>query len=205
MFPVKPSAPFRPEQAGFPLERTPLLDAYIALVRRHSRSLGLVSPSDLDRFERRHIHDSLRVLPLLERLPAGPGIDVGSGAGLPGIPLAIAAPSRHWRLLEPRAKRAAFLEEVVRSLDLDCDVLRLRAEDAAERPDLVRRHAVATARAVAPPHRAFELLRPLVAPGGVSIVFAGPRAQAPPQAEEWDEGLLIIRAEPDQRSGGSQI
>jgi 16S rRNA (guanine527-N7)-methyltransferase len=205
MFPVKPSVPLRPEQGGFPLERVPLLDAYVALVRRHSRSLGLVSASDLDRFERRHIHDCLRVLPLLEHLPAGPGIDVGSGAGLPGIPLAIAAPNRHWRLLEPRAKRAAFLEEVVRSLGLDCDVLRLRAEAAAERPDLVRTHALATARAVAPPQRAFELLRPLVTPGGVSIVFAGPRAQAPLQAEEWDEGLLIIRAEPEQRSGGSQI
>ncbi|MGH2757021.1 MAG: RsmG family class I SAM-dependent methyltransferase, partial [Actinomycetota bacterium] len=64
------------------------LAAYAALVRTWANRLDLVAPGDLDRFEERHIADSLRLLPLLERLPEGPCVDVGSGAGLPGIPLA---------------------------------------------------------------------------------------------------------------------
>ena len=91
---------------------------YAQLVRAYSPKLDLVSPRDLDRFEERHIRDSLRALRYVRQAPPGPAVDVGSGAGLPGIPLAIADPYRHWRLLEPRRRRAAFLEEVVRELDL---------------------------------------------------------------------------------------
>jgi 16S rRNA (guanine527-N7)-methyltransferase len=126
-------------------------------------------------------------------LPPGPAVDIGSGAGLPGIPLAIAAPGRRWRLVEPRAGRAGFLEEVVRSLGLDCEVLRVRAEEAATMPAVAGSHVLATARAVAPPERAFRLLFPLVAAGGTCLVFAGEGAAVPPEAEELEEGLLIIR------------
>jgi 16S rRNA (guanine527-N7)-methyltransferase len=173
------------------------LAAYAALVRRHAGRVDLVSPRDLERFEERHIHDSLRLLPLLEELPPGPCVDVGSGAGLPGIPLALAAPRRRWRLLEPRRKRAAFLEEVVRELDLACDIFPLSAEEAAREPSLRRTHVLATARALAPPPRAFRLLRPLVEAGGSSVVFAGKDAPIPAEAEWWRPGLarLVSRQE----------
>src|SRR5688500_14128170 len=72
------------------------LDLYAALVRAWAPKLDLVSPADLERFEERHIADSLRVLDLVAGAPQGPCCDVGSGAGLPGIPLAIAS-ERHWR------------------------------------------------------------------------------------------------------------
>jgi 16S rRNA (guanine527-N7)-methyltransferase len=169
------------------------LGTYADLVRFWARRLDLVSPGDLDRFEARHIDDSLRLAPLLETLPGGAAVDVGSGAGLPGIPLAIVAPAFRWRLIEPRNLRAAFLDEAVRALELNCEVLRMTAEEAIRARHLVGAHVVATARAVAPPERSFELLRPLVVPGGVAVTFVGEGAEIPARAEEWRPGIAMMR------------
>lgn len=166
------------------------LDRYAALVAAWAPKLDLVAPGDLPRFRDRHIEDSLRVLPLVDKLPPGPGVDVGSGAGLPGIPLALAAPDRRWRLLEPRARRAAFLEEVVRELDLDCEVSRMTAAEAARTEGWAGAHVVATARALAPPATAFELLRPLLRADGIAIVFVGSSAAAVPETRVFEPGIL---------------
>ena len=168
------------------------LQAYVDLVAAWSPRLGLVSDRDLGRFRERHVEDCLRILPLVKGAPPGPCADVGSGAGLPGIPLAIAGPPRLWRLIEPRRKRAAFLEEVVRRLELDCEVLPLTAADAAVRPELAAAHALAAARALAPPAEVFDALTPLVAPGGLCVAFVGPDASIPPEAEEWQQGVATI-------------
>jgi 16S rRNA (guanine527-N7)-methyltransferase len=175
---------------------TPVRDrlaAYAELVREWSPRLDLIAPGDLEVFEKRHIEDSLRALPLVESAPGGACVDVGSGSGLPGVPLAIAS-GRPWRLLEPRRRRAGFLEEVVRSLGLDAEVVALRAEEAASDPRL-RDHVVATARAVAPPREALEACRRLVRPGGIVILWIGERSEFPPEAEEMGEGLASIRVE----------
>ena len=169
--------------------------AYARLVRAYADGLDLVAHGDLDRFEQRHIRDSLKPLALLRTLPEGPCVDVGSGAGLPGIPLAIADPSREWRLVEPRRLRAAFLEEVVRMLDLRCEVIVAPAAAAARNPHLVRAHAFAIARALAPPTDAMAMLLPFVAPGGAAAVFVGQGAEAPPGSEEVEEGLAIVRVD----------
>jgi 16S rRNA (guanine527-N7)-methyltransferase len=169
------------------------LASFCELVVRWAPRLDLVSPGDLERLRERHIDDSLRIEPLLRDVPPGPVLDVGSGAGFPGIPLAIVAPQRHFRLLEPRTARAAFLEEAVRVLELECEVLLLRAEDAAREPRLRRAHALSVARALAPPTRAFELLAPLTSPGGASVVFLGEGAALPAGSEEWRRGLAIVR------------
>lgn len=145
---------------------------YAELVRAYSDKLDLVSPSDLPRFEERHIRDSLRALPYVRQAPAGPAVDVGSGAGLPGIPLAIADSRRSWRLVEPRRRRAAFLEEVVRELGLtNVEVVCDTAEGVALREGAA--HAVAIARALAPPPAATEMLRALVVPRGTVLLFVG--------------------------------
>lgn len=170
-----------------------LLEAYAELVRAWAPRLDLIAPGDLDRFEERHIQDSLRVLPLLDEAPGGPCIDVGSGAGLPGIPLAIAS-DRHWRLLEPRKKRAAFLEEVIRELALDCEVISQRAEDAARDPSLAAGHSLGTARALAEPGAALSLVAGLIAPGGVSALFIGANSEPPVGSESWLPGIAIVRA-----------
>ncbi len=132
------------------------------------------------------------MLPLLDELPPGPCTDVGSGAGLPGIPLAIAS-ERHWRLIEPRKRRAAFLEEVVRELGLDCEVITEPVETAAGDPRLRGAASLVTARALAPPERAFEMILPLVAPRGVAAVFVGRESSLPEKAGEWAPGIAIMR------------
>ena len=169
------------------------LATYAELVRRWATRLDLVSPGDLDGFEERHIQDSLRLLPLADELPDGAAIDVGSGAGLPGIPLTIAGGGRWWRLLEPRRGRAGFLEECVRVLDLPCEVVPLRAQEAASDPFLREGHVLVTARALATPAKAFPLLLPLVARAGVAAVITGPGAILPTGAEELSPGVAIIR------------
>ncbi len=183
------------EHAGLdPLQRERLRH-YARLVRRWSGRVNLVSKADLDRFEDRHVADCLRALPLLDGLPPGGAIDLGSGAGLPGVPLAIAEPERPWRLVEPKAKRAAFLEEVVRELDLTCEVIVATAQEAVRLAGFRSGHVVATARALAQPEGAFRALAPFVAPGGVSVVFVGRGAPIPREAVEWADGIAIIRRE----------
>jgi 16S rRNA (guanine527-N7)-methyltransferase len=167
---------------------------YAALIRRWAERIDLVAPADLDRLEERHIADSLRLAPLLDVLPPGPCADVGSGAGFPGIPLAIVRPDRPWRLIEPRRRRAAFLEEAVRVLALDCDVVVSSVEEASADAGLARAHALVTARALAPPQRAFELIMPLVTPGGAGAVFVCGGATMPLESEEWVPGVAIMRA-----------
>lgn len=168
------------------------LERYAAIVRRYAGKLDLVSPGDLERFESRHIDDSLRALPYVQQAPPGPAVDVGSGAGLPGIPLAIADPGRHWRLLEPRKRRAAFLEEVVRELDLgNVEVVCDRAENLPSSEGAV--HALATARALAPPDEAIAVLRPLVVPRGTILVFVG-RSKPATKYAEIEPGLVKVIA-----------
>lgn len=187
--------------ADIPAEAGTTLVRYADLVRRWSTRLNLVAPRDLEQLESRHISDCLRLLPLARSLPPGPAVDVGSGAGLPGVVLAVADRTREWRLLEPHHRRAAFLEEVVRVLQLDAEVVALRAEAAARRPDLAGGHVLATARAVAAPQGAFGMMKALVCPGGVSAVMVGRTAPIPAEAEVWKEGIAIIRNGPVRQMG----
>ncbi|MGH2735648.1 MAG: 16S rRNA (guanine(527)-N(7))-methyltransferase RsmG [Actinomycetota bacterium] len=166
---------------------------YRELVAEWSPRLDLVSPGDLARLEERHIQDSLRALTLVRACPPGPAVDVGSGAGFPGVVLAIAEPTRAWRLLEPRSKRAGFLDEVVRALDLgNVEVVRAAAQEAARDPRLAGAHSVGTARALAAPARAFELLAPLLGSGGLRIVWLGENSKPPPGAALREGSLATM-------------
>jgi 16S rRNA (guanine527-N7)-methyltransferase len=102
-------------------------------------------------------------------------VDIGAGAGLPGIPLAIVEPGLSVVLVEARAKRVSFLRAVVRNLGLpNAEVLDGRAETLArERPELQGRFDVAVARAVAGPEVLWGLARPYLKPGG-RLVASGP-------------------------------
>jgi 16S rRNA (guanine527-N7)-methyltransferase len=100
----------------------------------------------------------------------GPIVDVGSGGGSPGIPLATAVPDRDVILLEANARKAHFLERA--ALDFpNVTVLRGRAEE--QEPD---RYGVAVAKALAPPPVALEWCLPLVRPGGAAVLWLGPSA-----------------------------
>ena len=115
-----------------------------------------------------HVEDALVALPLID---AGPVVDVGSGGGSPGIPLASARPDLTVHLLESQQRKCVFLRKAAIEFD-NVTVVHARAEDhgrAAGR-DL---YAVAVARALAPPAVAAEWCLPLVRPGGLAIIYAG--------------------------------
>lgn len=105
-------------------------------------------------------------------------VDVGSGAGFPGIPLAIMLPDTRFTLIDAQGKRVAFLREVIEALGLNAKALHLRAEDAAHREALRECFDLATARAVAPMNVLCEYLLPLVKVGGWALALKGPGLEA---------------------------
>ena len=156
---------------------------------------GLTAIRDPARARRVHLEDSLRAVPLVRRFP-GALVDVGSGGGAPGIPLAALLPERAVTLLEANARRCAFLERWTDEFP-NLRVVRGRAE---EQP--VEAYGVAVAKALASPPVAVEWCLPLVAPGGGVILFVGPTADAAAVARvaerlgggspEEHPGLLVV-------------
>ncbi|HET8696949.1 MAG TPA: 16S rRNA (guanine(527)-N(7))-methyltransferase RsmG [Gammaproteobacteria bacterium] len=158
----------RIESAGLRLAAVEIesLARFAALLIRWNRVYNLTGPiRDLGELVDRHLVESLALRPLLrgERVA-----DVGSGAGLPGMPLAIAEPARAFTLIESRAKRVRFLRHVALELGLgNVTVAHGRAE--LLRPD--RPFDTVLARAVAPPAELLTICRPLTAPGSVLVLL----------------------------------
>jgi 16S rRNA (guanine527-N7)-methyltransferase len=156
---------------------------------------GLTAVSG-DEARRVHVEESLAGLPVVQRFD-GPIVDVGSGGGAPGIPLAHVLPDREVTLLEATRRKCDFLERWARELP-NARVVCGRAE---EQP--VDSWGVAVAKALAPPPVAAEWCLPLVAAGGAVVLYVGPTAQADrvalvagQLAAELDEsapGLLVLR------------
>ncbi|MDN3495083.1 16S rRNA (guanine(527)-N(7))-methyltransferase RsmG [Planococcus sp. APC 4015] len=137
---------------------------------RYGEERGLIGPLEPPRLWSRHILNSAVVAPLL----AGSVGDVGSGAGLPGIVLAIARPDVQFVLIEPMERRVAWLSEQVAELELDnVEVLRARAEDWRRGPVL----DIVTARAVSALRTLVPITAPLVRDGGELILLKGAAAQ----------------------------
>lgn len=101
-------------------------------------------------------------------------IDVGSGAGFPGIPLSICLPEVRFTLLDSLGKRVDFLNSAIDALNLNAVALHLRAEDGARRPELREQFDLAVARAVAPLNLLAEYLLPFVRVGGRMLAYKGP-------------------------------
>jgi 16S rRNA (guanine527-N7)-methyltransferase len=146
------------------------LERFAALLLKWNAAQNLVSRETIAELWPRHIEDSLRVLPLL-RDSDKRVLDLGSGGGFPAIPLAIAdnGKARHFTLVEPIAKKAAFLRTAIRELGLNAEVLTLRAEqiDSRETFDCV------TSRALASLDLLLGLALPHLAPGGRLLLHKG--------------------------------
>jgi 16S rRNA (guanine527-N7)-methyltransferase len=143
MFHVKRVAP-REAEAVFG-ERLESAQRYADLLATAGVERGLIGPRETDRIWDRHVLNSAALGELVE--PGERIADIGSGAGLPGIPLALARPDVHVTLIEPMLRRCEFLTEVVDELGIDVRVVRGRAED----PDVQREVGemdVVTSRAV---------------------------------------------------------
>ena len=124
-----------------------------------------------DEARRMLLEDSLRAVEVVERFD-GPIVDVGSGGGAPGIPLADALPGREVTLLEAIRRKCDFLQQWTGELPN----LRVVCGRAEEQP--VDSYGVAVAKALAPPPVAAEWCLPLVVPGGAAVLFVGETAQA---------------------------
>lgn len=146
--------------------RTALLQ-YVALLAKWNRAYNLTAVRDPVQMVTRHLLDALAVLP---HLPPGRLLDVGSGAGVPGIPLALARPALAVVLLDGSAKRCRFLRQAVAALGLaDATVVHSRVEDY--RPESP--FDVIIARAYAALTVLLEQTEPLLAPGGEVLAMKG--------------------------------
>jgi len=165
-------------------EAAELAVRYVELLATTGVERGLIGPRETERLWQRHVFNSAAIADLV---PSGVHVvDVGSGAGLPGIPLALRRPDLRVTLLEPLLRRATFLVEAVDALGLTdrVRVVRARAEDHAEAYDAV------TSRALAPLPRLVGWCLPLTARGGSVLALKGRTAQ-----EELDENSAELAAQ----------
>jgi 16S rRNA (guanine527-N7)-methyltransferase len=144
--------------------------------------LGLLGPREMPKLWTRHILNSAVVS---ELLVAGDTVaDVGSGAGLPGIPMAIARPDVHFTLIEPMERRATWLQKQVEELELNnVTVVRARAEEVP-----VHSFSVVTARAVSALPKLLRLTVPLLKSGGRVLALKGSKAQ-----DEIDDSANLVK------------
>lgn len=153
--------------------RIDLARGFTDRLAKDSETYGLLGPRELPRIWSRHVLNSAL---LAELIPDGAKVvDVGSGAGLPGIPLAIAKPQSQFTLVEPMERRASWLAQVTQELGIDnVEVIRARAEDV-QRTDF----DIATARAVAALDKLLRLLTPLIRGSELKTVLAIKGSKAP--------------------------
>lgn len=166
------------------------LEAYHGLVERWQGRVRLVGRADPETFAVVHLADALTVCPPLEGLPAGSGVlDVGSGAGLPGIPLSVLRPDLLVHLVEADHRKAAFLKAVVAALGLAR--VRVHGVRAAGDPggEGLPKAAAVVSRAFQAPEAWLALGRAYVAPGG--LVLAMMAARAPDDAGLADLGSAL--------------
>jgi 16S rRNA (guanine527-N7)-methyltransferase len=150
--------------------------AFAADLARHGEELGLIGPLELPRLWTRHILNSVLVAPLLKVGTVG---DVGSGAGLPGLVLAIARPDVSFILIEPMERRVDWLRHEAKELGLsNVDVVRARAEETRLDWPLDQ----VTARAVSALSKLIPLTAPLVGAGGEMLFMKGERVTAEVEA-----------------------
>lgn len=162
-----------PEERSVFGEASGAIERFAGLLGRHGVERGLIGPSEVPRLWQRHLLNSAAVVPYLPA--AGSVADVGSGAGLPGVVVAVMRPDLDVHLVEPMQRRTAWLREVVSDLGLlNVTVHEARAQDLAG--FLVV--DVVTARAVASITRLVSWTTPLLGPGGRLLLLKGRRAEA---------------------------
>jgi 16S rRNA (guanine527-N7)-methyltransferase len=158
-------------------DRIDVARQFVAALAERGEERGLIGPLELPRLWTRHVLNSAIAAPLF----SGRVGDVGSGAGLPGLVLAIARPDVEWVLIEPMERRVTWLNEQVSELGLDnVEVVRARAEDWRRGPIL----DAATARAVSALRTLIPLTAPLVRDGGQLILLKGVNADTEIAAAE---------------------
>jgi 16S rRNA (guanine527-N7)-methyltransferase len=175
-------------QQVFPPSSIPTVLRYAQLLAGPGVEHGLLGPREVPKLWDRHILSSAVVTRALADVPGEPLVaDVGSGAGLPGIPMALADPRLRMVLLEPVERRAAFLTALVDDLGLSARV-RVDPVRAEQSPRLRGTFDVVTARAVAPLSKLLGWVTPLMGPTGRLVLVKGARV-----ADELLDARPVIR------------
>ncbi len=177
MFHVKHVSPLAASPPHIAVEifgpRIDLAGRYAELLAGPGVQRGLLGPREVGRLWERHLLNSAAIAELLDS--GEKVVDLGSGAGLPGIPLALARPDLRVTLIEPLLRRSNFLSEVVEALQLPVDVVRGRAEEVRVRERVAGSDAVVS-RAVAGLDKLTKWSLPLLRPGGQMLAIKGERA-----------------------------
>jgi 16S rRNA (guanine527-N7)-methyltransferase len=175
-----------------PTELWALLERYLDALLSANERFNLTGVRERDEAWRRHIVDSLTLLPLLDETPQGARVvDVGSGAGLPGIPLAICRGDLAVTLVDSTGKKARFMEEVSAELGLShTRVLNERAEVLGQRRGEREAYDVATCRALGPLPEVLEYTLPLLRVGGELLAMKGPSVEG--ELEGAGDALQIL-------------
>lgn len=163
---------------------------YEMLVDWNAR-MNLTAITDPDEVARKHFADSILPHALIRQNASV--IDVGTGAGFPGIPLAIARPDLSFTLMDALQKRVGFLEAACKELGLNIQCVHARAEEAGKNPVYRGRFDAALSRAVAPASVLTELTVPFLRENGVSLMYKGPQAEA--ELLSAKNALHLLRAE----------
>jgi 16S rRNA (guanine527-N7)-methyltransferase len=178
---------------GIRLTRTQMsaLDTYERELLAWNAQYNLTAIDEPERIRTKHFLDSMTCLLAMKNTPVKRVIDVGTGAGFPGIPLKIVAPKIQLTLVESVGKKANFCEHIVRILKLtEVEVVRARAEDLGCSPTYRQQFDWALARAVASLPILVEYLLPLVRVGGRALAMKGESGPAEAQAAEQALHLL---------------
>ena len=176
---------------------SPILDrlaVYLDLLLEATTKFNLTAVRDRDTAWRRHIIDSLTLLPGLEALGKNATvIDVGSGGGLPGAPIAVARRDLQVTLLEATGKKARFLQQCISELPLpNARVIQQRAENLGRDPAHRQQYDVALCRAIGPMNVLAEFALPLVKVGGRVLAMKGPRVEQ--ELDQAADALTILGA-----------
>jgi 16S rRNA (guanine527-N7)-methyltransferase len=195
-------------QLGVPLSAPQLAQFeqfYHELVTWNEK-FNLTAITEYAEVQTKHFLDCLAAIPILTaewaasaKTPSSPTltfscVDVGAGAGFPGIPLKIALPSLRWMLMDGTGKKVLFLNQMVTKLGLsDVQVVQGRAEELGRQAQFRGQFDLATARAVAPLNTLVEYLLPLVRQGGIAMFYKG--ASAPQEFIEARRAIEILGGE----------
>ena len=165
------------------------LHTYLSLLKEWNTRMDLTAVTDDEETVDKHFIDSLTVLKTGLIHEDAALIDVGTGAGFPGMVLAMARPEIRVVLLDSQRKRLSFLQAVRDAVEtVNVDFIHARAEDGARRPELREQFDIATARALAPLNVLCEYLLPYVKVGGHALCWKGPALR-----DELDSGRKAVR------------
>ena len=163
-------------------------DLYAKLLVEWNEKINLTTITDPDGIVLKHFVDSLSVFSAIDILEGAKSIDVGTGAGFPGIPMLIARPDLKITLLDSTNKKLNVIRDILEKLDLQCEVLHTRAEEAGQNKTYREQYDFATARAVSNLRDLSEYCLPFVKKGGTFISMKSAKAE-----EEIAEGKNAIR------------